>query len=325
MVFLPQNPEAATLVRDVFARAANQLKIQVLGWRQVPVKPEVLGPEARKHQPHIEQVVLLANQLEGAALERQLYLLRRQVSNQLAQQSSARSPEVVQVLQEVYVCSLSNQTVVYKGMVRSAVLGMFYQDLQDEDYISPFAVYHRRFSTNTLPRWPLAHPMRLVGHNGEINTLIGNINWMKAREADLAQPVWGDRLQDLKPTVNADNSDSANLDNVMELLVHSGRSPLEALMMMVPEAYMNQPDLINYPEIVDFYEYYSGIQEPWDGPALIVFSDGKQLGQPSIATACVRPATSSLKAAILLFLRKQALSTLPPKRFLKKAAWGQGR
>ena len=132
-----------------------------------------------------------------------------------------------------------------------------------------------------MPRWPLAQPMRLLGHNGEINTLLGNINWMMAREADLSHAVWQDRLEVLKPTVNADNSDSANLDNVFELLVQSGRSPQEALMIMVPEAYQNQPDLQNRPEIVDFYEYHSGMQEAWDGPALLVFSDGKTVGSHS--------------------------------------------
>jgi glutamate synthase (ferredoxin) len=163
-------------------------------------------------------------------------------------------------------------------MVRSSVLASFYNDLTNPAYVSAFAVYHRRFSTNTMPKWPLAHPMRLLGHNGEINTLVGNVNWMMARQADLSHDIWGDRVEMLKPIVNLDNSDSANLDNVMEMLVRSGRTPQEALMIMVPEAYNNQPALDQYPEITDFYEYYSGLQEPWDGPALIVFSDGHQVG-----------------------------------------------
>ncbi|MFE4106089.1 glutamate synthase large subunit, partial [Almyronema epifaneia] len=205
------------------------------------------------------------------------------------------------------------------------VLGLFYQDLQNDDYISPFAVYHRRFSTNTMPKWPLAHPMRLIGHNGEINTLIGNLNWMKAREADLSHPVWGDRLQDLKPTVNADNSDSANLDNVMELLVHSGRSPLQALMMMVPEAYMNQPDLVNHPEIVDFYEYYSGIQEPWDGPALVVFSDGKQIGA-ALDRNGLRPARYLVtKSGYIIVSSEAGVVDIPTEEILEKGRLGPGQ
>ncbi|WP_346291056.1 glutamate synthase large subunit [Sphaerothrix gracilis] len=325
MVFLPQHEEASQLVRDTFAQVAKELQMEVLGWRIVPVKPEVLGPEARKHQPHIEQILLSTEQTAGPELERQLYLLRRRVGKQLGKQAGERSPEVAQALQEVYVCSLSNQTIVYKGMVRSAVLGLFYTDLQNDDYVSPFAVYHRRFSTNTMPKWPLAHPMRLVGHNGEINTLIGNLNWMKAREADLAHPVWGDRLPDLKPTVNADNSDSANLDNVMELLVHSGRSPLEALMMMVPEAYMNQPDLVSHPEITNFYEYYSGIQEPWDGPALIVFSDGQQIGA-ALDRNGLRPARYIVtKSGYIVVSSEAGVVDIPTEEILEKGRLGPGQ
>ena len=170
------------------------------------------------------------------------------------------------------------RTIIYKGMVRSAVLGEFYLDLQNPEYISPFALYHRRFSTNTMPKWPLAQPMRFLGHNGEINTLLGNVNWMMARQATLTSDTWGDRIDELKPVVNANNSDSANLDNALELLVQSGRTPMAALMMLIPEAYKNQPDLVDHPEITDFYEYYSGLQEPWDGPALVAFSNGKIVG-----------------------------------------------
>ena len=200
-----------------------------------------------------------------------MYISRRRIAKALAgiEQIEADS---------CYFCSFSSRTIVYKGMVRSAVLGDFYPDLKNPIYQSAFAIYHRRFSTNTMPKWPLAQPMRLLGHNGEINTLLGNINWMMAKEADLDHPVWENRLDELKPTVHIHNSDSATLDNVLELLVRSERSPLEALMIMVPEAYKNQPDLDKYPEITDFYEYYSGIQEPWDGPALLVFSDGKKVG-----------------------------------------------
>ncbi len=210
-------------------------------------------------------------------------------------------------------------------MVRSAVLGDFYTDLRHPDYVSPFAVYHRRFSTNTMPRWPLAQPMRLLGHNGEINTLLGNINWMMAREADLAHSNWGDRLSDLKPTVNAENSDSANLDNVMELLVRSGRSPQEALMIMVPEAYQNQPDLLNYPEITDFYEYYSGIQEPWDGPALLVFSDGKTIGA-TLDRNGLRPARYSItRSGYVVVASEAGVVDLPESEIVEKGRLGPGQ
>ncbi|MFM7580449.1 MAG: glutamate synthase central domain-containing protein, partial [Microcystaceae cyanobacterium] len=215
---------------------------------------------------HIEQVfVTCPTGCSGDELDRRLYIARSIVGKKLAD--------------DFYICSFSCRTIVYKGMVRSVVLGEFYLDLQNPLYQSCFAVYHRRFSTNTMPKWPLAQPMRLLGHNGEINTLLGNINWMAAREPKLTVSGWTDaELQALTPIVNTANSDSYNLDSTLELLVRTGRSPLEAAMILVPEAYKNQPALQDYPEVVDFYEYYSGLQEPWDGPALLVFSDGKTVG-----------------------------------------------
>ncbi|HTL89097.1 MAG TPA: glutamate synthase large subunit, partial [Leptolyngbya sp.] len=222
-------------------------------------------------------------------------------------------------------CSFSTRTIVYKGMVRSAVLGEFYQDLQNPLYKSPFALYHRRFSTNTLPKWPLAQPMRLLGHNGEINTLLGNVNWMKAREADLAHEFWGDRIHTLKPTVNSENSDSANLDNVMELLVRSGRTPVEALMMMVPEAYRNQPELTDHPEIVDFYEYHSGIQEAWDGPALLAFCDGKWVGA-TLDRNGLRPARYTItRDGYLVVASEAGVVDLPESEILEKGRLGPGQ
>lgn len=282
MIFLPQDQEAAQKARMAVEQVAVEEKLIVLGWRVVPVQSDLLGVQAKENQPQIEQILLASVDKSGDELERQLYITRRRISK-----------VATNISEEFYICSLSNRTIVYKGMVRSAVLGEFYQDLKNPVYKSAFAVYHRRFSTNTMPKWPLAQPMRLLGHNGEINTLLGNINWMMAREASLNHPVWGvqrpahengaaslqeTRIKELKPLVHIDNSDSATLDNVLELLVCSGRSPLEALMIMVPEAYQNQPSLRDFPEIVDFYEYYSGLQEAWDGPALLVFSDGKKVG-----------------------------------------------
>ncbi|MEH1874130.1 glutamate synthase large subunit [Nostoc sp.] len=267
MIFLPQDQEAAQKARVAVEQVAEEEKFILLGWRVVPVQPDLLGVQARENQPQIEQVLLASVDKSGDELERQLYITRRRISK-----------VATNISEEFYICSLSSRTIVYKGMVRSAVLGSFYDDLKNPAYKSAFAVYHRRFSTNTMPKWPLAQPMRLLGHNGEINTLLGNINWMMAREAILNHPVWDDRIKELRPLVHIDNSDSATLDNVLELLVSSGRSPLEALMIMVPEAYQNQPSLGEYPEIVDFYEYYSGLQEAWDGPALLVFSDGKKVG-----------------------------------------------
>jgi glutamate synthase (ferredoxin) len=166
---------------------------------------------------------------------------------------------------------------VYKGMARSQVLSAFFGDLRDGRFAVSFAVYHRRFSTNTLPRWPLAQPMRLLGHNGEINTLLGNLNWARAAEANL-DAVWGEAASDLKPVVNPAFSDSANLDATLELLARSGRPVTDSLLTLVPEAFRQQPELDSRPEIQAFYEYNACLQEPWDGPALLVFSDGRSVG-----------------------------------------------
>ena len=321
MTFLPRHGEAADMAKQQFAQVAQAAGFTVLGWRPVPVASETLGSLAKEFEPQIEQV-LVESTAAGDELERQLFLLRRAWMRTL--EGVTGSDELTTALRDIYVCSFSSRTIVYKGMVRSEVLGQFYLDLQDSSYESAFAVYHRRFSTNTMPKWPLAHPMRLLGHNGEINTLIGNINWMMAREADLASPVWGESLEQLKPIVNADNSDSANLDNVMELLVRSGRTPTQTLMMMVPEAYLNQPDLLDYPEITDFYNYYSGVQEPWDGPALIVFSDGKQVGA-TLDRNGLRPARYAITRSGYLVVSSEAgVVDLPTEEVVEKGRLGPG-
>jgi len=319
MVFLPPDAETATTARQIVEKVLAEENLTVLGWRGVPVQPNLLGVQARENQPQIEQVFVASPTLEGDELERQLYVTRRRIEKSLGNLSDR------QELSDFYVCSFSNRTIIYKGMVRSAVLRDFYIDLRNPAYKSAFAIYHRRFSTNTMPKWPLAQPMRLLGHNGEINTLLGNINWMMAREADLSHPVWENCLDALKPTVHVDNSDSATLDNVLELLVRSGRSPLESLMIMVPEAYQNQPDLDNYPEITDFYEYYSGIQEPWDGPALLVFSDGKKVGA-TLDRNGLRPARYSItKDGYIVVASEAGVVDLPEADILEKGRLAPGQ
>ena len=313
MIFLPQDPEVAKTAKAIFEQIATEEKLTVLGWRVVPVQPDLLGVQARENQPQIEQVLLAADKT-GDDLERDLYITRRRIVK------AAKN-----ISEEFYVCSLSSRTIVYKGMVRSAVLGEFYLDLKNPAYQSAFAVYHRRFSTNTMPKWPLAQPMRLLGHNGEINTLLGNINWMMAREASLNHPVWEDRFAELKPLVNIDSSDSATLDNVLELLVRSGRTPEAALMMMVPEAYQNQPSLRQYPEIVDFYEYYSGLQEAWDGPALLVFSDGKKVGA-TLDRNGLRPARYLItKDDYIIVASEAGVVDVPEANIIEKGRLGPGQ
>ncbi|MFB2738738.1 glutamate synthase large subunit [Umezakia ovalisporum] len=314
MLFLPQDPQVVAKIKARIEEIAAQEKLTVVGWRVVPVQPNVLGIKAKENQPQIEQVFLASADKTGEELERQLYITRRRIFK-----------ATKNISEEFYVCSLSSRTIVYKGMVRSSILGEFYLDLKNPAYKSAFAVYHRRFSTNTMPKWPLAQPMRLLGHNGEINTLLGNINWMMAREANLNHPVWGHRCDEFKPLVHIDNSDSATLDNVLELMVRSGRSPLEALMMMVPEAYQNQPSLAKYPEIVDFYEYYSGLQEAWDGPALLVFSDGEKVGA-TLDRNGLRPARYVITEDDYIVVASEAgVVDFPEAKIIEKGRLGPGQ
>ncbi len=270
MMFLPTDAERRQQAREFFEAEAAGLGLQFAGWREVPVDAAVLGPMARETAPLIEQW-LVKGEAEGDAFEALLLRLRRRVG------ARAREAWGFEASRDFYVASLSSRTVVYKGMVRSEVLAKYYADLRDPRFEVSFAVYHRRFSTNTLPRWPLAQPMRLLGHNGEINTLLGNLNWAKASEASLSG-VWGDAADDLNPVVNPAFSDSANLDATLELMVRSGRSVTDSLITLVPEAFRNQPDLDSRPDVTAMYEFNAGIQEPWDGPALLVFADGKRVG-----------------------------------------------
>jgi glutamate synthase (ferredoxin) len=316
MIFLPTAAEALSRCQERVEEVAIAANFQILGWRQVPVHPQVLGEQARANQPQIQQVFLISPSLRGDALERELYLVRKQIEKAVTAMIGG---------QEFYICSLSHRTLVYKGMVRSEVLGAFYPDLQDPAYTSGFAIYHRRFSTNTLPKWPLAQPMRFLGHNGEINTLLGNVNWMVARQSTLSHPHWQDRFADLCPLVNPEASDSANLDYALELLVQSGRSPQEALMILVPEAYRHQPALADHPEIVDFYEYYSGLQEAWDGPALLVFSDGKVVGA-TLDRNGLRPARYCTTQDGTVFVASEAGAIpIPEAEIVSKGRLGPGQ
>ncbi|GAB4530631.1 MAG: glutamate synthase-related protein [Pleurocapsa sp.] len=320
MVFLPQDCDRTVGCKKLIEDIVTQENLTVLGWREVPVRPEVLGEQARANQPYIAQIIVTSpDNLTGDELDRKLYIARSHVGKELSD--------------DFYICSFSCRTIVYKGMVRSVVLGEFYEDLANSGYESSFAVYHRRFSTNTMPKWPFAQPMRLLGHNGEINTLLGNINWMSAREKELVDtfnetslPGWTkEEIEGLTPIVNNNNSDSYNLDSAMELLVRTGHSLPEATMILVPEAYQNQPSLKPYPEIVDFYEYHSGLQEPWDGPALLVFSDGKTVGA-ALDRNGLRPARYTItKDGYVVVGSETGVVDLPESEIVEKGRLGPGQ
>jgi len=270
-VFLPTDKAKATEAKKLLEASCVAEGLKVLGWRTVPVNNAVVGPLAKLTQPAMEQIFLDGGAMGREELERKLYIARKTCEKKVLGDAVLR--------ENFYVASMSSRTIVYKGMLRSAVLGKFYKDLEDPDYESQFSIYHRRFSTNTTPKWPLSQPMRFLGHNGEINTLQGNLNWMASKEAEMKNPIWNGREPEFRPICNPAASDSANLDRVAELLVQTGRPPAETMMLLVPEAHRNHPELDKtFPEVHDFYDYYAGMQEAWDGPALLVFSDGKQLG-----------------------------------------------
>jgi glutamate synthase (NADPH) large chain len=271
-VFLPVAAGERQKCKDVIAELCAAEGQTLIGWRKVPVDPDAadLGPTARAAQPQIEQLIIAANGVSGADFERKLYAIRKKASRRLRNDSS------LQEAKRFYVCSLSTKTIIYKGMFAPDQVKPFYPDLSQQDYITHLAMVHSRFSTNTFPSWDRAQPCRFMAHNGEINTLRGNANWMRAREGSARSEFFGEGLADLFPVVEPDVSDSGALDNVLEFLLMNGRSLQEAMMMMVPEAW--QKNELMDAERRAFYEYNSCLMEPWDGPASIAFTDGRYIG-----------------------------------------------
>jgi len=319
MLFLPQDKAAQATCRDIVEKISKEEGFDVLAWRPVPVDPSVLGPQALENAPDVEQVFVRREETSEDELERHLFILRRRIENAV---TATKADWAL----DFYPCSFSHRSIVYKGMLRSSVLSHFFKDLKSPLYISKWALYHRRFSTNTLPKWRLAQPFRFLGHNGEINTLQGNMNWMQSREPQMSTPLFGERIKEVMPIGRKENSDSGNMDASMEMLVRGGRSPPETLMIMVPEAYKNHPELsAAAPEVVDFYEYHSGLQEAWDGPALIVFSDGKRLGA-SLDRNGLRPARYCKTKDGLVFVGSEVgVVSIPPEDITFKGRLGPGQ
>ena len=270
MTFLPSDDQARNSCEKIIENIVNRNQQLFLGWRDVPINKSAVGILANNVMPEIRQFFIGLNKKSGDKLtfERRLYIIRKQIEYQIASNvTSDRS--------DFYIASLSSNTIVYKGLFRTNQLQKFYQDIEDFSLTSSFAMVHSRFSTNTLGSWELAHPYRYVVHNGEINTLRGNINWMNARESALKSKYFGDEIEHLKPIISANQSDTASIDNVLELLLHSGRSLPHAMLMMMPEAWSEKVEMEKKKK--DFYEYHSALMEPWDGPALIVGTDGKKV------------------------------------------------
>jgi len=272
-VFLPQLQAEREKCKAVFEELVIAEGQELLGWRLVPTdkKAANIGPTAAAAEPVIEQPILVAaDGLSADQFERQLYQIRKQASHRLRGDVSLTQAEMF------YICSLSTKVIIYKGMLSTEQLIAYFPDLSDPDYTSHLAMVHSRFSTNTFPSWDRAQPLRFMSHNGEINTLRGNMNWMHAREGVAASTVFGSELQKLFPVVEPDCSDSGTFDNVLEFLLMNGRTLQEAVMMMVPEAWQNHETMSEQKR--DFYEYNSCLMEPWDGPASVAFTDGKYIG-----------------------------------------------
>ena len=272
MVFLPPGPQAQATCRDLINRSIEDEGLTLLGWREVPVDPTRLGRDSRAVQPTITQVFISggASVPEPDRLQRKLYTLRKVIEK--AVNDSGISEEDADYF---YVCSLSNSTVVYKGLLMAHQVAGFYLDLNDESLVSAFALVHSRFSTNTLGHWKLAHPYRYLAHNGEINTLRGNINWMHARESQFESPLFGDDIKKIPPIMTPGASDTAGFDNALELLLMTGRSLDHSMLMMIPEAWEQHESMPQ--EKKDFYEFHSCLMEPWDGPAMMVAANGKDI------------------------------------------------
>ena len=272
MVFLPPAPAAKALCEDLINRSIASEGLTLLGWRDVPVDPDKLGRDSRAVQPAIRQFFIVPGSagMEPEQLQRKLYTLRKVIESGLADCDISEDDA-----DYFYVCSLSNSTVVYKGLLMAHQVADFYLDLNDESLVSAFALVHSRFSTNTLGHWKLAHPYRYLAHNGEINTLRGNTNWMHARESQFESPLFGDDIRKIPPIMTPGASDTAGFDNALELLLMTGRSLDHSMLMMIPEAWEQHETMPQ--EKKDFYEFHSCLMEPWDGPAMIVAANGKDI------------------------------------------------
>jgi glutamate synthase domain-containing protein 2/glutamate synthase domain-containing protein 1/glutamate synthase domain-containing protein 3 len=273
MLFLPKDLVARRICEEIFERTVRQYGMTVLGWRDVPVNSQFVGPTPRRSEPRIRQCFVGMGETfyNRTDFNRRLYLVRQRAENQI------EFGDVPELAKEVfYVNLVSSNRVVYKGMLTSHQLRGYYPDLSDPEFVSAVGMVHSRFSTNTFPSWRLAHPYRYLAHNGEINTLRGNRNWMRARSGSLQSEVFGDELAKMFPILTESGSDSATLDNAMQFLCVNGRSLPHAVLMLIPEAWQNNALMDS--DLKAFYEYHACLMEPWDGPASIAFTDGYRIG-----------------------------------------------
>src|SRR5581483_5244892 len=311
MMFLPRDRDAAAVCRRSVEQVLERFGLLVYYWRRVPVQETALGAKAARTAPLVEQVLIGRQHVEPFEFEQVLYLVRKEVERQTRE------------IRGFYITSLSSRTVVYKGLMIATQLATFYRDLCDADYETRFAIFHQRYSTNTFPNWALAQPFRMLAHNGEINTIAGNRNWMRAREADLRSRLWQHRVERLKPVIWAAGSDSASFDNALELMAMSRRDALHAMMMLMPEAHENAPHMEG--DLRGFYEYAACLTEAWDGPAGVAFSDGRFVAA-ALDRNGLRPARYAVTRDGLVVMASEAGAVqLDEESILEKGRLGPGQ
>ncbi|MDP8223136.1 MAG: glutamate synthase large subunit [Candidatus Lernaella stagnicola] len=316
MIFMPVDDVARQECREKFSQIAHREGCPVLGWRPVPVDETVLGEYALATQPAIEQVILARGEVPPDRFEQKLFVIRRQTEKSFGDWSDEDQSLF-------YVVSLSSRTVVYKGLLVGTGLMGFYRDLRDPLLASPYALVHQRYSTNTLPTWALAQPFRILAHNGEINTLRGNVNQMHARESAMSSAHFGEDIDKIKPVLLRGASDSAITDNMVELLSLAGRSLPHAMMMIVPEAFGER--FIMSADKRAFYEFHSAIMEPWDGPAALMFCDDRYIGA-TLDRNGLRPARYTItKDGLVVLASETGAVDLPPERILRRGLLQPGR
>lgn len=312
MVFLPKETASRLACEQELERSVRAEGQVVLGWRNVPVDVDMpMSPTVRDCEPVIRQLFIGrgADVMVPDALERKLYVIRKTASHAIQNMHLAHG-------KEYFVPSASVRTVVYKGLLLADQVGRYYRDLADPRTVSALALVHQRFSTNTFPAWPLAHPYRMIAHNGEINTVKGNFNWLRAREGMMQSAVLGDDLKKLYPIVYEGQSDTATFDNCLELLVNSGYSLAHAMMMMIPEAWEQHTQMDESRRA--FYEYHAAMMEPWDGPAAVAFTDGRQIGA-TLDRNGLRPARYLVTDDDMVILASEAGTlSIPENRIVKK-------
>ena len=318
MIFLPRTDlSAQETCRTIVESEIIDAGYTIYGWRQVPVDVSVIGEKAQRTRPEIEQIMIagpMPEERDMAEFEKDLYLIRRRIEKKV----------IAAQIQDFYICSLSCRSIIYKGLFLAESLSVFFPDLQDERFESRVAIFHQRYSTNTFPQWWLAQPFRTLAHNGEINTIRGNKNWMKSHEIKMASLAFGEQSEDIKPVIPAGASDTAALDAVFEAICRSGRDAPTAKLMLVPEAW--QADSAELPKPhADMYEYLASVMEPWDGPAALAMTDGRWV-VAGVDRNALRPLRYTLTGDNLLIVGSETgMVIVPETTIVKKGRMGPGQ